>query len=96
MKAYKENSIKLSVVFREIMEKYNMTGEQVAKLCGASFGVANQLLHDKPTSEKFISNLIAKLAMQDEKLIRRLVFAYLKAKFDRVDSSVLKKAGIVE
>ena len=96
MKPYKEESIKLSVIFREIMDQYDMTGEQIAKLCGASFGVANQLLHDKPTSERFISTLVKKLDIQDEKLIRRLVMAYTYAKFNRVDTEILKKAGFVK
>jgi hypothetical protein len=96
MKPYKEENIKLSVVFKEIMKRYQMSGEQIANLCGASFGVAQQLLHDKPTSEKFISNLINKLNIKDEKLIRRLVMAYLYAKFNRVDSSVLRKARLMD
>ena len=96
MKPYKEENIKLSTVFKEIMKRYEMSGEEIAKKCGATFGVANQLLHDKPTSEKFISNLIKNLEIKDDKLIRRLVMAYLYAKFNRVDPEILKKAKFVK
>jgi len=96
MRAYKIENVKLSVVYKEIIRKTGLSAEEIAKRAGASFGVANQLLHDKPTSEKFISNLITNLDIKDEKLIRRLVMAYLYAKFQRVDETVLKKAGFVK
>lgn len=96
MRPYKQNNIRLSVVFKEIMKKYNLSGTEIAKISGASFGVANQLLHDKPTSEKFVSNLINRLGIKDKRLMRRLIMAYLFAKFKRVDADLLKRAGFIK